>query len=156
MLWQEELISQRSTGSFSMIRPQLLLLLYTGKNLWIVDEFRYCYSVKHFSQHLLQFDIVCFQHYVNHAGDQSFHPSVRAFLRFLGQGHLSRSSIKSSSSPPPPPQKKKKKKKNCNIFRMVSDTAFIFHMCIPCGKTFSVVPRSRSSIKVKIKYQGHN
>ena len=30
---------------------------------------------------------------------------------------------------------------------MVSDTAFIFHMCAPCGKTFST--------KVKIKYQRH-
>ena len=36
-------------------------------------------------------------------------------------------------------------------FRTLSDRAFLFHMCIPCGKTFSLV--SRSSVKVKIKYQ---
>ena len=36
---------------------------------------------------------------------------------------------------------------------MVSDSAFIFQMWIPCGRTFSCVPRSRSSVKVK--YQGH-
>ena len=33
--------------------------------------------------------------------------------------------------------------------------AFIFQMFIPYGKTFSLVPMSRSSIKVKVKYQGH-
>ena len=38
---------------------------------------------------------------------------------------------------------------------MVSDRAFIFHMCIPCGKTFYVVPKSKSSIMVSVKYQGH-
>ena len=36
---------------------------------------------------------------------------------------------------------------------MVSDNAFVFCMCIPCGKTFSLVPRSRSSFKVEVKYQ---
>ena len=36
---------------------------------------------------------------------------------------------------------------------MSSRRAFIFHMCIPCCKTFSVV--SRSSVIVKVKYQGH-
>ena len=36
---------------------------------------------------------------------------------------------------------------------MESDRAFIFHMCIPCGKSMSVVLRSRSSVMVK--YQGH-
>ena len=25
----------------------------------------------------------------------------------------------------------------------------MFHTCIPCGKTFSLVPRSRSSVQVK-------
>ena len=37
--------------------------------------------------------------------------------------------------------------KNFNIghnFWMLSDRAFIYHMCIPCGKTFSLVPRSQS------------
>ena len=38
---------------------------------------------------------------------------------------------------------------------MVSDKAFIFHKCIPLGKTFSLVPKSRSSVEVKVKYQGH-
>ena len=39
---------------------------------------------------------------------------------------------------------------------MVSDdTAFIFHIYIPWGKTLSLVPKSRSSIKVKVKCQGH-
>ena len=36
---------------------------------------------------------------------------------------------------------------------MVTDAAFIFHICIPCGKNFSVM--SRSSAKVKVEYQGH-
>ena len=31
---------------------------------------------------------------------------------------------------------------------MVIDRAFTFHICIPCGKTFSVVPRLESNIKV--------
>ena len=39
---------------------------------------------------------------------------------------------------------------------MVSGGAFIFHMCVSCGKTFSSVLRSRSSVKVKLKYQVHN
>ena len=38
---------------------------------------------------------------------------------------------------------------------MVNGGAFIFHMCIPCGQTFSFVPWSRSSAKVKVKYQNH-
>ena len=29
------------------------------------------------------------------------------------------------------------------------DRTFIFHKCIPLGKSFSLVPRSRSSVKVK-------
>ena len=37
---------------------------------------------------------------------------------------------------------------------MVSDRAFIFHICIPWGKTLSLVPKSRSSVKVK--YQCHS
>ena len=36
---------------------------------------------------------------------------------------------------------------------MVSVRAFIFHIHIPWGKTLSLAPKSRSS--VKIKYQGH-
>ena len=35
---------------------------------------------------------------------------------------------------------------------MVTDRAFIFHMCIPCGKTFSSIYRSRSSVRVRVKY----
>ena len=35
---------------------------------------------------------------------------------------------------------------------MVSDTAFIF----PWGKTLSLIPKSRSSVKVKVKCQGHS
>ena len=38
---------------------------------------------------------------------------------------------------------------------MISDSAFIFHMYIPCSKTFSFVPRSRSPVKVSMKYQCH-
>ena len=48
--------------------------------------------------------------------------------------------------------------KNFNIghnFRMVSDKAFMFHMHVPCGKTFSFVPGSRSSSTVKDINQGH-
>ena len=37
-------------------------------------------------------------------------------------------------------------------FWMVSDSTFVFHMYFPNGKSFSVVHRSRSSVKVK--YQG--
>ena len=37
-------------------------------------------------------------------------------------------------------------------FWMVCDGTFIFYMCIPCGKTFSLLQRSRSSVRVK--YQG--
>ena len=29
-------------------------------------------------------------------------------------------------------------------------------MCIPCDKTFLLVPTSRSSVKVKVNYQGHS
>ena len=36
---------------------------------------------------------------------------------------------------------------------MISDRPFLFHIYIPCGKTFYLVPRS--SVKVWIKYQGH-
>ena len=39
---------------------------------------------------------------------------------------------------------------------MVNDRAFIFHIYIPWGKTLSLVPKSRSSVKVKVKYQGHS
>ena len=34
--------------------------------------------------------------------------------------------------------------------------AFIFHMSIPCDKTFLLVLSSKASIKVKVKYQGHS
>ena len=34
-------------------------------------------------------------------------------------------------------------------FWMVIDTVFIFHIYIPWGKTLSLVPKSRSSVKVK-------
>ena len=33
--------------------------------------------------------------------------------------------------------------------------AFISHMCIPSGKTFSLLLKARPSIKVKVKYQSH-
>ena len=39
---------------------------------------------------------------------------------------------------------------------MVSDTAFIFHIYIPLGATLSLVPKSMSSVEVKIQYQGHD
>ena len=38
---------------------------------------------------------------------------------------------------------------------MVDHVAYKFHMCIPCGKTFSLVPRSRLSVSIKVKYEGH-
>ena len=38
---------------------------------------------------------------------------------------------------------------------MVTDRTFISAMCIPCGKTFPLLLRSRSSVKVKDKYQAH-
>ena len=37
---------------------------------------------------------------------------------------------------------------------MVRDRALTFLMCIPCGKTFSLVPKSKSSYEVR-KYQGY-
>ena len=37
---------------------------------------------------------------------------------------------------------------------MVCDRAFIFHMCVPCGKTFSLVPMSRSSVKTRALHAG--
>ena len=40
------------------------------------------------------------------------------------------------------------------IGKTVRLKALIFHMIIPCDKTFLLVPSSRSSVKVK--YQGHN
>ena len=39
---------------------------------------------------------------------------------------------------------------------MVSDRAFIFHKYIPLGKILFLVPKSRSSVKVSAKYQGHS
>ena len=33
---------------------------------------------------------------------------------------------------------------------MVSGRAFIYHMCVPCGKMFSLVPRLRSSVMVAV------
>ena len=41
---------------------------------------------------------------------------------------------------------------------MVSDRAFIFHIhvYISWGKALSLVQKSRSSAKVKVKYQGHS
>ena len=32
----------------------------------------------------------------------------------------------------------------------------MFHIYIPWDKTFSLEPKSRSSVKVKVKYQGHS
>ena len=49
-------------------------------------------------------------------------------------------------------------KKNFNIvhnFLMIHDRAFIFYIFIPRGKTLSLGSRSRSSVKVNVKYQGH-
>ena len=37
---------------------------------------------------------------------------------------------------------------------MVSDRAFIFHICIPCGETNFFVCRSGSTAKVQLDYQG--
>ena len=36
---------------------------------------------------------------------------------------------------------------------MLNDRVFIFHMCIPYGETVSLM--SRSSVNIKVKYQGH-
>ena len=38
---------------------------------------------------------------------------------------------------------------------MVSESAFIFQMCIPCGKTFFLLLKLKSYGKDKVKYQGH-
>ena len=43
-----------------------------------------------------------------------------------------------------------------HIFRLVILRALTFHLSIPCDKTFLLVPSSRSSVKVKVKYQGHS
>ena len=40
-----------------------------------------------------------------------------------------------------------------HIFRLVCVGAFIFYTSIPCDKTFLLVQSSRSSVKVKVKYQ---
>ena len=42
------------------------------------------------------------------------------------------------------------------MFWLVRLRAFIFHMSIPCDKTFLVVASSRPSVDVKVKYQGFN
>ena len=39
---------------------------------------------------------------------------------------------------------------------MVSDRTLLFHIYIPWDKTLSFEPKSRSSVKVKVKYQGHS
>ena len=39
---------------------------------------------------------------------------------------------------------------------MVRLSAFVFHMNIPCDKTFLLVSRTRSSAKVKVKHIGHS
>ena len=39
---------------------------------------------------------------------------------------------------------------------MERDRAFIFHIYIPQGRTLSEVPKSRSFVKVKVKYQSHS
>ena len=36
---------------------------------------------------------------------------------------------------------------------MVSNRAFIFHIYIPWGETLSLVPKSRSSVKVQVRYE---
>ena len=41
-------------------------------------------------------------------------------------------------------------------FALVNDRASILYIYIPFGKTLSLVPKSRSSVKVKVKYQGHS
>ena len=41
-------------------------------------------------------------------------------------------------------------------FWLVRVKAIIFHMSIPCYKIFLLVPSSRSSVKVTVKYQGHS
>ena len=43
-----------------------------------------------------------------------------------------------------------------HIFSLVRVRAFIFHVSIPCEKTFLLVSSSRSSVKVEVKYQGHS
>ena len=40
-------------------------------------------------------------------------------------------------------------------FEMVHNSNFIY-MSIPWGNIYSLVPRSRSSVKVKVKYQDHS
>ena len=48
--------------------------------------------------------------------------------------------------------------RNFNIshdFWILSNRTCIFHVCMPYGKIFFVVPRSRSSVNVIVKYQGH-
>ena len=42
-----------------------------------------------------------------------------------------------------------------HIFWLVRLRAVIFHMSIPCDKTFLLVPSSRSSVRVNFKYQDH-
>ena len=39
---------------------------------------------------------------------------------------------------------------------MVSDRTCILHKYIPWGNIISLVPKSRSSVKVKVTYQGHS
>ena len=42
-----------------------------------------------------------------------------------------------------------------HIFSLVRVMAFVFRMSVPCDKTFLLVPSSRSSVKVKVEYEGH-
>ena len=66
-------------------------------------------------------------------------------------------------SPPPPPLIDRGHNSfwvNLSVHLFVCFSAkfgvFLCHMGIPCDKTFLVVPTSRSSVKVKVKYQGDN
>ena len=34
---------------------------------------------------------------------------------------------------------------------MASDTAFIFDICVPFGNTFSLVPKAKVSVDIKVK-----
>ena len=80
-------------------------------------------------QHFLIF-LQCFQKTFDRLGAYSFCPVYFVYLSVLPA-------------------------KNFNIghnFCIKSGTAFIFDICISCRKIFSLVSRSRSSLKVKVKH----
>ena len=85
-----------------------------------------------FSAHQKKVLILLFDFYPPHQGHIVFGRTVSPFVSLFVRNNLNIS----------------------HIIRLVRVKAFIFHISIPCDKTFLLVPSSRSSVKVK--YQGNS